>query len=231
MSAVQSLYDAHLTIAGHAITWREILGNGFGFASAIGGMRRKIWAWPVGIVGNVLLLTVFLAVTLEPGSHAPLFGQAGRQVFFIIVSVYGWWRWQQSKSHRAPDAPAITPRWARAAERTAYLVAWGTGLVLLQWLFAEIGAGFPVERWYFWCDAWIFVGSIVATFAMAKGWTDFWLCWIAVDLVGVPLLWHSQLYPTAILYVAYGALVVWGFVVWLRASRTETPSEVEEAFA
>ena len=45
----------------------------------------------------------------------------------------------------------------------------------------------------------------------------------AVDLVGVPLLWHSQYYPTAVLFVVYGALVVWGFVVWLRASREEVP--------
>ena len=231
MSFAQSLYDAHLTIAGHPITWREILGNGFGFASAVGGMRRRVWAWPVGIVGNVLLLTVFLAVTLQPGSHAPLFGQAGRQVFFIVVSIYGWWRWQQSKSHRAESAPAITPRWATTGERLAYLMTWAAGLLLFQWLFAAIGAGFPVERWYFWCDAWIFVGSIVATFAMARGWTDFWLCWIAVDLVGVPLLWHSQLYPTAILYVVYGALVIWGFVVWLRASRAERDPALEEVLA
>ena len=123
---------------------------------------------------------------------------------------------------RGVGAPAITPRWATARERVGYLGVWAAGVVVFQWLFSVIGAGFPAARWYFWCDAWIFVGSIVATFAMARGWTDFWLAWIAVDLVGVPLLWHSQLYPTAILYVVYGALVIWGFVVWLRASRTET---------
>ena len=87
------------------VTWREILGNGFGFASAIGGLRRRVWAWPVGIVGNVLLFSVFIAATFEPGAQQPLFGQAGRQVFFIITSVYGWWRWHQIKSQRAESAP------------------------------------------------------------------------------------------------------------------------------
>jgi nicotinamide mononucleotide transporter len=44
----------------------------------------------------------------------------------------------------------------------------------------------------------------------------------------VPLLWHSKYYPTAILFVVYGGLVVWGFVVWLRASRVERePDRVE----
>ncbi len=228
MTLLDWLYDAQLTIAGHAITWREIIGNAFGFASAIGGLRRRVWAWPIGIVGNVLLFTVFIAATFDAQAQQPLFGQAGRQVFFIVTSVYGWWRWQQVRAGRDRDAPAITPRWATTSERVAYLFAAAAAVVLFQWVFSVIGAGWPAPRWYFWCDAWIFVGSMVATYAMARGWTDFWLAWIAVDLVGVPLLWHSGYYPTAILFVIYGALVVWGFVVWSRAARDESPSQREK---
>jgi nicotinamide mononucleotide transporter len=222
MSTLSSLYDAHLTIAGHPITWREILGNAFGFASAIGGLRRRVWAWPVGIVGNVLLFSVFIAATFDAQAQQPLFGQAGRQVFFIVTSVYGWYRWRQvRRSHGGGDAPAVDPRWATARERLSYLVAAAAGVLLCQWVFAVIGAGWPAPRWYYWCDAWIFVGSMVATYAMARGWNDFWLAWVAVDLVGVPLLWHSTYYPSAVLYVFYGALCVVGFVAWLRATRAE----------
>jgi len=116
VNVLQWLYDAQVTIAGHPITWREILGNGFGFASAVGGMRRRVWAWPVGIVGNVLLFSVFIAATFEADAQQPLFGQAGRQVFFIVMSIYGWWRWHAIKSHRAGDCarlgrPGPTQRW------------------------------------------------------------------------------------------------------------------------
>jgi nicotinamide mononucleotide transporter len=227
MSFLTWLYDAHVSIAGHDITWREIVGNAFGFASAVGGLRRRVWAWPVGIVGNVLLLSVFIAATFDAEAQQPLFGQAGRQVFFIVTSVYGWWRWQQVRRTRA-DAHAITPRWATRGERLGYLLVAAAAIVVSQWLFSVIGAGWPAPRWYYWCDAWIFVGSMVATYAMARGWTDFWLAWIAVDLVGVPLLWHSGYYPTAILFVVYGALVLWGFVVWLRASREEQPTAADQ---
>ena len=204
MSLLAQLYDAQLTISGHPITWREILGNAFGFASAVGGLRRRVWAWPVGIVG--------------------------RQVFFILTSVYGWYRWHEVRKARGGDSdrPAITPRWATGGERVGYLVASAAAILLFQWLFSVIGAGFPAPRWYFWCDAWIFVGSMLATYAMARGWNDFWLAWIAVDAVGVPLLWHSGYYPTAVLFLVYGGLVVWGFVVWLKASRVErSPQPVE----
>ncbi len=225
MNLLHWLYDAQVVIAGHAITWREIIGNAFGFASAIGGLRRRVWAWPIGIVGNVLLFTVFIAATFDDHAQQPLFGQAGRQVFFIVTSVYGWWRWHQVSAGRDKGAPAITPRWATRNERVAYLLAAAAAIVVCQWVFSVIGAGWPAPRWYYWCDAWIFVGSMVATYAMARGWTDFWLAWIAVDLVGVPLLWHSGYYPTAILFVVYGALVAWGFVVWRRAARDEAPLE------
>jgi nicotinamide mononucleotide transporter len=63
---------------------------------------------------------------------------------------------------------------------------------------------------------------------MARGWVEFWLCWIAVDLVGVPELLHFHYYPSAILYAIYAGFVIWGFVVWLRIARVEaTPARIE----
>jgi nicotinamide mononucleotide transporter len=219
----QSAFEAHLTISGHEITYREIIGNLFGLASAIGGMRRRVWAWPVGIVGNVLLFTVFLGVAFGNPQGATLYGQAGRQIFFILASVYGWYRWQQTRDDPAGGGAAVHPRWATVRERVAYLVAGVLAVVVCWYLFQSIGAGFPAPWWYYLADSWIFVGSMLATYAMARGWVDFWLCWIAVDLVGVPELLHFQFYPSAVMYAVYGAFVIWGFFVWLRVSREENP--------
>jgi nicotinamide mononucleotide transporter len=222
VSVFQSAYDAHLMISGHEITWREIIGNAFGFASAIGGLRRKVWAWPVGIIGNVLLFTVFIGTAVVNDQHIPLLGQAGRQIFFIAVSIYGWYRWRATKNQSADeDAPAVQPRWATASERTAYLLISGAAVLVLFVVFKQVGAVWPAPTWYFLADAWIFVGSILATYAMARGWVDFWLCWLAVDLVGVPELIHFQLYPSAMLYAVYGVLVIYGFFSWRRIAREE----------
>jgi nicotinamide mononucleotide transporter len=225
VNILESVFDAQLTIFGQSILWREVVGNAFGFASAIGGIRRRVWAWPVGIIGNSLLFTVFFGVAFANPQHTTLFGQAGRQIFFIVLSVYGWWRWASLRRGQDATAPAIAPRWASGRERLGYLSAWIIGVIVAQQAFASIGAGFPAPRWYYWCDAWIFVGSIVATYAMARGWTDFWLVWIGVDAIGVPLLVKSHFYPSAALYLVYGGLVAYGFTVWLRSSRAERPAE------
>ena len=227
MDLWNEFFGATLTIAGHDILWREVIGNGFGLFSALGGLRRRVWAWPVGIIGNVMLFTVFMGVWFSTPQEHSLLGQAFRQVFFIITSVYGWWRWNQSRANRAKGAPAITPRWATTRERITYLVLAAVGIVLVQWVFLSVGVGWEAPRWYYWTDAWIFVGSILATYAMARGWTDFWLVWIAVDLVGVPLLWHGGYYPSAVMFIVYGALVIWGFFVWMRAAREEAPEALE----
>jgi len=225
VSLFQSIYDAHLTLSGHEITYREILGNAFGFASAIGGLRRRVWAWPVGIVGNVLLFTVFVGTAVN-GQTIPLLGQAGRQVFFIAVSIYGWRRWSQARRSAGPDpmdsGAAVVPRWATGRERTAYLLTSAAAVLVLFLVFRAVGAVWPAPQWYFLADAWIFVGSVLATYAMARGWVDFWLCWIAVDLVGVPELLYFHLYPSALLYGVYGVLVLYGFVTWWRIARRES---------
>ncbi|MCY1145387.1 nicotinamide mononucleotide transporter family protein [Actinoplanes sp. Pm04-4] len=214
--------------ADQAIYYREIVGNAFGLGSALFGMRRSVWAWPVGIVGNVLLFTVFAGQAIGNDQGTPLFGQAARQVFFVIASVYGWWRWSQNRK-RSSAGVAVHPHWATAQQRVVYGGLALFAVVLCFYVFRAVGAGFPVPWWYYLADSWIFVGSMLATYALARGWVEFWLCWIAVDLVGVPELLHFRYYPSAILYGVYAVFVIWGFVVWLRISRAEPGPPAERA--
>lgn len=227
MNLLTWLFDAQLVVAGHPVLWREVVGNLFGLASALGGLRRKIWAWPVGIVGNVLLFTVFLGGVFHTPQATDLYGQAGRQVFFVAVAVYGWVRWSRTRrvarEHGEPDAPAVVPRWAGPSGWIQIGVVAVAGTVVCALIFRELGSYGP------WADAWIFVGSLLATYGMARGWIEFWLIWIAVDAVGVPLLLSAGYYPSAFLYLVYAGVVVSGFVVWWRARRAAEPQQVTAA--
>lgn len=208
MNWLDWLFDASLHIGGKEILWREIIGNLFGLGSALGGMRRKVWAWPVGIAGNVLLLTVFMGAVFDTPEAQNLLGQAGRQVMFIAVSVYGWYRWRTASG---TGAPAVVPRWATWPERLGLVVVAVVAVGVLTPLFSRLGSFDPV-----WVDAWIFTGSVLATYGMARGWVDFWLIWILVDVVGVRFLLKAELYPSATMYIVYGGFCVVGLVVWVR---------------
>lgn len=223
MNLLDWLFDATLHIGGKEILWREIVGNAFGLASALGGMRRKVWAWPAGIAGNVLLFTVFLGAVFDTPQEKTLWGQAGRQVFFVAVSLWGWYRWRQSRdAGGAGDGGAIAPRWATWSERAQLVVLYAVGTAFFWWLFGIIGSYGRLT------EAWILTGSILATYGMARGWVEFWLVWIAVDAVGVPTLVNAGYYPSAVLYAFYGAFCVAGFLTWLQVRRrldTRVPAE------
>ena len=208
MNPIEWLFDAELVIGDQVILWREIVGNLFGLASALGGLRRKVWAWPVGIVGNALLFTVFLGAVFDTPNPVNLLGQACRQLMFIAVSIYGWVRWAQ---HRQVSDTGVEPRWASASTRILLGVGMVGGTLVLTPIFQALGSFEPV-----WADAWIFMGSLLATWGMAKGWTEFWLIWVAVDIVGVPLLISAGYYASALLYVFYGAFTIFGFFTWMR---------------
>jgi nicotinamide mononucleotide transporter len=226
MDALRWLLDAQLHIGDSHILWREIIGNAFGLASALGGMRRRVWAWPVGIVGNVLLFTVFLGAVFDTPGEENLYGQAGRQIFFVAVSIWGWRRWREVRDAEGDaEGHAIRPRWATWPERLQLLALYALGTVALSYVLRELDSFGP------WTEAWILTGSILATWGMAKGWVEFWLVWIAVDVVGVPSLLRAELYPSAVLYGFYGLFCVVGFFTWLRAERTSSPRQPQKATA
>jgi nicotinamide mononucleotide transporter len=221
VNPIDWLLTSQVTIAGSAVLVREIVGNVFGLGSALFGMRRLVAAWPVGIVGNVLLFTVFVGGVFDTPQDKDLWGQAGRQVFFALVSLYGWYRWHQTRHGGA--AKAVQPRWANTRERLELgviaVVLYAIAYVVLR----ELGSWGP--QW----DAWILTGSILATYGMARGFVEFWLIWIAVDVVGVPLLVQAKFYPSATMYIVYGLFCVLGFASWWKIQNRErvaTPEPV-----
>ena len=158
MTILEWLVHGTITVPGGELRLPEVVGNLFGLASAILGMKRLVWAWPVGLVGNALLFSVFATGELSGAVTEPLWGQAGRQVFFAAVSVYGWWRWSQARrAGGAPDGGAIKPRWATPRERL-FLVALGVaGYAVAFVVLSRIGSWGPAT------EAWILAGSMLAS--------------------------------------------------------------------
>jgi nicotinamide mononucleotide transporter len=219
MDLLNRLLEAKLDW-GPGVYWREIVGNVFGLASALLGMRRRVSAWGVGIVGNVLLFTVFIGGALggpfgEAGKE-DLWGQAGRQVFFVIVSVYGWVRWSQFRRQGGSGGAGVNPTWAGLRGRLELLIG---AVVLWVAFYFILGA---LHSYNAPADAWILTGSILATYGMARGWVEFWLVWVAVDVVGVPLAFDNGLPVSGMVYGVFFVMVVAGVRQWIIKARTRS---------
>lgn len=222
MFLLKWFFEATIHFGSKSIAIREIVGGLLGLTSAILGARRKVAAWPVGILGDALLFTVFLGAIFSFGDksqHVNFYGQAGRNLLLVVVSTYGWMRWARNKGvkNRGSDknVSVVEPRWTTKRERALLLPAVALFFLISSKIFSLLGES---GTWLL-VDTWIFTGTALATFGMSRGYVEFWLVWIAVDLVGVPFAFRNGYYPTGTLYAIYLPFVIWGFISWLKLSR------------
>jgi nicotinamide mononucleotide transporter len=206
------LNDAAFQVAGRPVPWSDLLGNTCAIATVLLALRRSLWSWPVQIVGSVLLVAASLS--------AHLGGNALRQVVIIVTALYGWWRW--SRGRRGNGEVAV--RFATAGERAALTGLLAAGTVGLALLLEATGTS-----WAPWPDAYIFVGSLVAMLAQARGLFEFWLAWLAVDLVGVPLAVTHGLVFSGLVYGVFLVMCLVGLRDWWTRSRRYRDSEPDRA--
>ncbi|MFB9909119.1 nicotinamide mononucleotide transporter family protein [Allokutzneria oryzae] len=190
-----------LTLFGQKISYAELVGQLCALAVVFLAQRRTLWTWPVQVGATVLLFAVYVS--------ADLGGLATRQVVIFAISLYGWWAW----SHRQDPVYGVVVRKATGRERLALVAAMALGTAAFALLLDALNAS-----WAPWPDAWIFIGTVVAFAAQARGLVEFWLVWLAVDAVGVPLQIASGLWFSAAVYVVFAVLVVRGLLDWLRTA-------------
>lgn len=199
---VEFLLQHGLTVFGQWISVAELVGQLCALAVVFLAQRRTLWTWPVQVGATVLLFTVY--------ASAHLGGLASRQVAILLISVYGWWAW----SRRKDPVYGVVVRRGRAAERLVMAVAFAVGTVVMALVLDALHAS-----WAPWPDAAIFIGTLVAFAAQGLGLVEFWLVWLVVDAIGVPLQIASGLYFSAAIYVVFAALVIQGWWSWNTSAR------------
>ncbi|MGW6458627.1 nicotinamide mononucleotide transporter family protein [Streptomyces sp. NPDC055078] len=206
MSTLSWLHSDAFTAFGQPIKWSDLTGNIIGLLALALGWRRSIWTWPAQLVSGAVLVAAY--------ASADLAGGVGKQLLVIGVAVWGWRQWRRGSGQARDGSVAV--RFATWKERA--LLAGGAiaGTLAVGGVFTL----YPSLSWSPWADAYIFVGTLVAMVAQARGLVEFWFAWLLVDLVGVPLAFSSGLAFSGLVYVAYFALVLWGLRDWWLRTRT-----------
>ncbi|GGS03637.1 membrane protein [Streptomyces aureoverticillatus] len=209
MSTFDWLNSEAFTAFGQHIMWSDMVGNIVGLIALALGWRRSMGTWPAQLVSGAVLVAAY--------ASAQLSGGVGKQLLVIGVAVWGWRQWTRG-TQRAQDG-SIAVRFATWKERGALVAGTALGTLAVGSLFTAV----PELSWNPWPDAYIFVGTLAAMVAQARGLVEFWFAWLLVDIVGVPLAFSSGLAFSGLVYVVYLALVLWGLRDWwLRSRQTAT---------
>ncbi|BCW57592.1 nicotinamide riboside transporter PnuC [Arthrobacter sp. StoSoilB20] len=195
---------------GSPVSWIEVIGFVTGAACVYGVARQKLWNWPVGILNNLAFIVLFLG--------AGLYGETVLQVIFAVVSAYGWFNWVRGNS----DTHVKNDLLIRDA--TGREVVLGVGIALVGTVAVALVLTHGTDSQVPWPDAFVLTASLIATYGQAKKIFQHWYVWILIDVVSVPLYFSRGLTLTAILYIGFLALCIYGLIDWKRARRAETPA-------
>ncbi len=217
MSALSWLNSEAFTAFDQHILWSDMIGNAVGLTALALGWRRSIWTWPAQFASGVILVAAY--------ASAQLSGGVGKQLLVIGVALWGWRQWTRGRQ-QAQDG-TIAVRFATWKERGILAAGALVGTLAVGGLFTL----YPSLSWSPWADAYIFVGTLVAMVAQARGLVEFWFAWLLVDIVGVPLAFNSGLAFSGLVYVVYFALVLWGLRDWWLRSRVSVEPALEGAAA
>ncbi|AXB44189.1 nicotinamide mononucleotide transporter family protein [Amycolatopsis albispora] len=206
------LLNHGLTVLGQWVSIAELVGQLCALAVVFLAQRRTLWTWPVQVGATVLLFSVYLS--------AHLGGLASRQVAILAISVYGWWAW----TRRRDPVYGVVVRKGSPVERLVLLGAFAAGTAAMAVVLDLLDAS-----WAPWPDAAIFIGTLVAFAAQGLGLVEFWLVWLLVDAIGVPLQIASGLWFSAAVYLVFAVLVVHGWWSWNRTAKQVLADRVTAA--
>ena len=161
-------------------------------------MKERIECWYAAFASTAIYIFLFWDVNLLM--------ESALQIYYLAMALYGWWQWRGQQNS---DEPLVIQTWS--LPRHVFIITMMAVLVMLSGylLSAHTSAALP------YLDSFTTWGAVVTTYMVTRKVLENWLYWIVVDGVSVYLYIDRGLYLTALLFVLYVIIVVFGFVQWL----------------
>lgn len=180
----------------------EISGAVTGIAYVILEIRRNIWLWPLGIITSAVYMYVF--------GRNGFYANMGLQGYYLVISVYGWYRWHRPQERVQAEEKRDVRRIGRVAAAWCTVAAGLLWAVL--WFALDRATDSPVPVW----DGLIASLSVVATWMLTRKYLEQWYVWIVANAIAVAVYLASGLYPTALLFFVYFVMAIIGLQTWKR---------------
>lgn len=176
----------------------------FGVASVLLARANNFLLYPTGIISTGVYIYIFLQPSVK------LYADALLNVYYLVMSVYGWLLWTQKKGAETAISKATPGDWL-----TASLIA-GIGWILLYLVLSHFTDS-TVPAW----DAFISATAWSGMWLLAKHKIENWLMLNLSNLAAIPLYIHKQLPLTAILTLLLFIVAIFGFIAWKKTYRRQ----------
>ena len=161
-------------------------------------IKQNISCWFAAFFSSLLYFFVMYS--------AGLYMEAGLQIFYCIMAVYGWTQWRTS----LPDnTKFLVKTWNRNQHLKAIsliiLLALSSGWALEKFTNAALPFIDSLTTW----------GAIVTTYMVAKRLLENWIYWFVIDTISMFLFYSRGLFLTSMLFFVYLIIIYFGYKSWI----------------
>ena len=177
----------------------EFLAFSFGIISVIYAKKENILVYPTGIICTVI--TVYLLY------KAQYFGDMMMNIYYSLMSIYGWWNWSRIKNDKY--LIKITRFSKNDLGLTVFLFLLTVTITYAVYKFnlTEIKIPNYID---------MFTSGIffTAMWLMANKKLESWMFWIIGDIITVPLYAYRGLGMLSLQYIIFTILAIQGYIEW-----------------
>ncbi|MBS1509286.1 MAG: nicotinamide mononucleotide transporter [Bacteroidetes bacterium] len=188
--------------------WQEWISTVTQVASVWYARKNNVLVYPTGIIGVLLASYVYFYV-----SAPPLYADATLNIYYFIMSVYGWYNWTKKKN----DAFEYPISWCNKKDLSI-----GIGFFASSWLILFfVLKGFTNSNTPL-LDSLVSGSAVAAFWWMAKRKVENWIAWIVSNIVAIPLNFYKGFMLFTLMYVLFLILAWMGYVSWKKEAVNTT---------
>ncbi len=188
----------------------EFIAVASGIISVWFSKKENIWVYPLGLVNTILY--IYISV------KGHLLGEASVNVFYTVMSIYGWVLWARKDDQKHPVVQitsASTKEWL--IHLTFFSSLYFIIFISLTYLKKDFALGaIPAA------DAFASATAYTGMLLMAKKKVESWYWWIVTNIASIPLYFVKGYVFTSFQFVILLIMAFMGLVSWKNKVRHAT---------
>lgn len=177
----------------------EITAVFFGLISVWYAKKDNILVFPTGIIST----TIFIYLLWE----WKLLGDFTINIYYSIMSVYGWYHWTRKKEGETEFPIAHITKNEKLWAIVIFILT-SIAVVLIYTFFDKF------TGWTAYVDTFTTGVFFVGMWLMAKRKVEHWIFWIIGDIVSVPLYFYKGLTFSSLQYFIFTIIAFYGYIEW-----------------
>ena len=184
----------------------EFLAFVFGIISVIYAKKENILVYPTGIICTVI--TIYLLY------RAQYFGDMMMNVYYSIMSIYGWWNWSRKKENTYILPISRTNQ----KEKIIGLGFFALTIVITFLVYKGFNYTMQIPNYIDVVTSGVF---FTAMWYMANKKLENWTLWIIGNLITIPLYAYRGLGMLSLQYIIFTILAIQGYLQWRKSLNKE----------